>query len=81
MMPFQYPSADAIESDPAKEDMAVKTAMSALMSAMHGAVAGAPLDNALMVYAALELAFHYGDDAYVEEVFNEILVRRTMVPQ
>jgi hypothetical protein len=66
---YRYPTVVDIQADVATESAAIATAV----SAMSDSIEHCPLSNSLRVYAAIELAFRYGDRVYVEEVFSEVL--------
>lgn len=65
---YRYPTAGEIQADVAMES----TALAAAVSAMADSLDDCPLQDSLKVYAAVELAFKYGDAKYVEEVFREV---------
>ena len=69
-MGYLYPSKKDIGEDVAQETAAINTAITAMSEASEDC----PLKDSLKVYAAIELAFKYGDREYVEEVFNEVLL-------
>lgn len=70
MTSYRYPSGQEIEADVSNETTAISVAVSALADAIEDC----PLRDHFKVYAAIELAFKYGDKQYVEEVFNEIFL-------
>lgn len=65
---YRYPTAGEIQADVAMESTAVAAAVSALSDSLDDC----PLKDSLKVYAAVELAFKYGEAKYVEEVFSEV---------
>lgn len=65
---YKYPSAEEVRTDIVMETAAIATAVSAMADALDAC----PLKDHFKVYAAIELAFKYGDKAYVEEVFSEV---------
>jgi hypothetical protein len=67
-MDYIYPSKKEIEQDVTMETAAITAAI----TSMSEAIENCPLPDHMKVYAAIELAFKYGDKKYVEEVFNEI---------
>lgn len=71
---YRYPSKAEVDADTAQETAAITTAI----TAMSEAIEACPLKDALKVYAAIELAFKYGDRAYVEEVFSEVMIVLSM---
>lgn len=70
MSEYKYPSKDQLNSDVTHESTAINVAIGTMSDALDNC----PLSTNLQVYAAIELAFKLGDKAYVEEVFNEILL-------
>jgi ribonuclease PH len=65
---YRYPTREEIAADVRTESTAIAVAISAMSDALENC----PLKDHLKVYAAIELAFKYGDKAYVEEVFSEV---------
>lgn len=65
---YRYPTGSEIERDIAQETAAITTAVSAMADALENC----PLTGSLRVYAAIELAFKYGDRKFVGEVFREV---------
>lgn len=67
---YIYPTKGDIEADVANETTAVNVAVGVMADALESC----PLKDSLKVYAAIELAFRYGDRSYVEEVFSEVMI-------
>jgi hypothetical protein len=65
---YKYPSKEEIAEDVNMESTAIAVAISAMSDALEKC----PLKDHFKVYAAIELAFKYGDKKYVEEVFSEV---------
>lgn len=73
-MDYRYPSAAQVDADVSNETTAINVAV----TAMHDVLDAAPLSDGLKVYAAMELAIGLCGEDYAAEVFNEILVVRSM---
>jgi hypothetical protein len=76
-MDYKFPTADQIRADVTDET----TAINVTIAAMEDLLEACPVPDHVKLYAVCELAFKLSDQAFVEEVFNEIRVLKNFKGQ